>query len=57
MRIPKQTFLQRRDGHIAGQQTHGKMPSIANYERNASQNYIKLSPQTGQKGHQQKVYK
>ena len=34
-----------------------KMFNIANYKRNANQNHNKVSPHTGQNGHQQKVYK
>ena len=52
---PKQTFLQRR--HMDGQQTNEKMFNITHYQRNANQNYNKISPRTGQNGHHQKVYK
>ena len=51
----KQTFIQRR--HTDEQQTHEKMLSIANYQRNANQNYNKVPPHTGQNGHNLKVYK
>ena len=51
----KQTFIQRR--HTDEQQTHEKMPSIANYQRNANQNYSKVPPHTSQNGHHLKVYK
>ena len=51
-RRPKQTFLQRR--HIDGQQTHEKMLSITNYQRNANQNYNEISPHTRQNGRHQK---
>ena len=36
-RRPKQTFLQRK--HTDGQYAHEKMLIIANYQRNANQNY------------------
>ena len=36
VKTPKQTFLQR---HTNGQETHEKMLSIMNYQRNADQNY------------------
>ena len=52
-RRPKQTFLQRNDG----QQKHEKMLNIANYQRNKNQNYNEVSPQTGQNGNDEKVYK
>ena len=48
-RRPKQTFLQRR--HTDGQQAHEKMLNIANYQRNANQNYNEVPPDTGQNGH------
>ena len=54
-RIPKQTFLQRR--HTDGQKAHEKMLNIANYWKNANQNYNEVSPHTGHNGHHQKVYK
>ena len=47
-RKPKQTFFQRR--HEDGQQTHEKMLNIANYYRNANQNY-NVSAQISQNGH------
>jgi len=40
-----------------GQKAHEKMLTITNYQGNANQNYNELSPQTGQNGHHQKVYK
>ena len=46
---PKQIFLQRR--HTDGQEAHGKMLDIANYQRNANQNYNEVSPHTSQNGH------
>ena len=46
-RIPKQTFLQRRN--TDGQQAHEKMLNIANYQRNANQNYNEVPPHIGQK--------
>ena len=49
------TFLQRR--HTDGQETHEKMLNIANYYRNANQNYKEVSPHTVQNDHHQKVYK
>ena len=39
-RITKQTFPQGR--HTHGQQAHEKMFNIANNQRNANQNYLKL---------------
>ena len=51
-RRPKQTFLQRR--HTDGQEAHEKMLNIANYWRNANQNYKETSPHTRQNGHHQK---
>ena len=39
------------------QQAHEKMLNIANYWRNANQNYSEVSPYTGQNGHYQNVYK
>ena len=50
-----QTFLQRR--HTDGQNSHGKMFNITNYQRNANQNYDEVSPHTDQNGHHQKIYK
>ena len=38
-----------------GQKAHEK--KIANYERNASQNYNEMSSHTGQNAHHQKIYK
>ena len=40
-----------------GQKAHEKMLNTSNYQGNANQNYNELSPQTGQNGHHQKVYK
>ena len=54
-RRPKQTFLQRR--YTDYQQTYEKMLNITNHQRNANQNYNKVSPHTGQNGHHPKVYK
>ena len=54
-RRPKQTFPQRR--HTDGQETHEKMFNIANYQRNANQNYNEISPHIGQNGRHQKFYK
>ena len=48
-RRPKETFLQR--GHANGQHTHVKMLKIANYQRNANQNYNEVLPHTDQNGH------
>ena len=42
----KQIFLQRR--HADGQWAHEKMPNIANYQRNADQNYNEILPHTSQ---------
>ena len=52
---PKLIFFQR--SHIDGQKAHEKMLNTSNYQGNANQNYNELSPQTGQNGHHQKVYK
>ena len=52
-RKPKHTFLQRR--HTDGRQAHEKKVHIANYLRNANQNYNEVSPHTGQNGHHQKI--
>ena len=41
-RRPKQIFLQRR--HTDGLQAYEKMFNIANYQRNANQNYNKVHP-------------
>ena len=46
---PEQTFLQRR--YTDGQQTHEKMLNIADYKRNANQNYHEIPPHTSQNGH------
>ena len=54
-RRPKQTFLQRR--HTDGKESHEKLLNITNYQRNANQNYNKLSPHTSQNGHHQEIYK
>ena len=51
----KQTYLQRR--HTDGQKAHGQMPNITTYQRNASPNYTKASPHTGQNGHYKKKKK
>ena len=45
----KYMFLQRR--HTDGQKSHEKMLSMANYQRNASQNYNEVPPHTSQTGH------
>ena len=37
--------------------THTQILSIANYQRNANQNYYEIPPYTSQNGHHQKVYK
>ena len=42
---PKQSFLQT---HTNGQQAHEKMLNIANYQRNANQNYNEVPPHTRQ---------
>ena len=54
-RRPKWTFLQGR--HIDGQEAHKKMLNIANYQRNANQNYSEVPLYTTQKGHHQKTHK
>ena len=51
-RRPIQIFLQRR--HTDGQGAHEKMFNIANYQRNANQNYNEISPHTSQNGYHQK---
>ena len=43
--------------HTVGQKAHEKMLSITNYQRNVSQNYNVISPNTDQNGHHQKVYR
>ena len=43
-RSPQQTFFQRR--YPDGQQAHKKMFNIANYQRNANQNYNEISLHT-----------
>ena len=48
VRRPKQTFLQRR--HTNVQEAHEKMLNLANYQRNANQNYNKRPPHTRQDG-------
>ena len=48
-RRPKEIFLQRR--HIDGQQSYEKIPNLANYQRNANQNYNEVPLHTGQNGH------
>ena len=51
-RRPKQTFLQRR--HTDGQKAHEKKLNIANYQRNANENYNEILLHTDQNGHHQK---
>ena len=52
----KQTSLQTR--HTHSQKTYEKMLYTNNYQRNANQNYNKVSSSpTNQNGHHQKVYK
>ena len=51
-RRPKKTFLQKRQ--TDGQEAHEKLLNIANYQRNANQNYNEVSPHIGQNGHHQK---
>ena len=48
----KQMFLQER--HTDSQRVHAKMLIIANYQRNANQNYSEVSSQTNRNGHLQK---
>ena len=52
-RRSKQTFLWRRDG----QKAHEKILNIADYYRNANQNYNELSLHTSQNGHLKNVCK
>ena len=40
-----------------GQKAHEKMINIANYQRNANQNYSEVSRHSGKNGHHQKIYK
>ena len=47
-RRPKQTFLQRKNRD--GQQALEKMLNIANYQRNANQNYNEIPPHKSQNG-------
>ena len=54
-RRPKQTFFQRR--HTDGEEAGEKTLNVANYKRNANQNYNEVSPHTSQNGHHQKIYK
>ena len=54
-RRPKETFLQKRYTDI--QEAHEKMLFIADYQRNANQNYNEISLHTSQNGHHQKIYK
>ena len=54
-RRPKETFLQKRYTDI--QEAHEKMFFIADYQRNANQNYNEISPDTSQNGYQQKIHK
>ena len=54
-RRPEQTFLLRRNAD--NQQTHEKMINIANYQRNANQNYNEVASYTSQKNYLQKIYK
>ena len=56
-RKSKQIFFQR--GHTDEQWAHAheKMMNIANYQRNANQNYNEVSPYLGQNVHHQKIYK
>ena len=51
-RGPEQTFSQRR--HPDGQQTHEKMFSLTNHQRNANQHHNDISPHTCQNGQYQK---
>jgi len=46
---PEETVLQGR--YTEGQQAHEKMLNIADYKRNANQNYHEIPPHTSQKGH------
>ena len=51
----EQMLLQRKC--TDGSKAHEKMLNIADYQRNANQNYNNASPHTGQNGYHQKVYK
>ena len=46
-----------KEDHADGQEACEKMFNVANYQRNANQNYNEILPHTGQNGHHQKVYK
>ena len=39
---------------MGGQNAHEKELNIANYQRNANQNYYEVSPRIGQNGHHKK---
>ena len=52
-KIPDQPFLQR--GHTDGQKACEKLFTITSYQRNANQNYHKLSLHTGKKDHYQNL--
>ena len=50
----KQTFCQRR--HEDGQEAIENMLNVANYQRNANQNYNEVTSHTCKNGHHQKIY-
>ena len=45
----EESFLQGR--YTDGQQAHGKMLNITDYQRNASKNYHEIPPHTSQNGY------
>ena len=44
-------LIRNAESNTDGQQTHEKMLNIADYKRNANQNYHEISPHTSQNGH------
>ena len=43
--------IQKKRRHTDDQQAHEKMLNIANYQKNANQNYNEIPSHTGQNGH------
>ena len=54
-RRPEQTFPQRK--YTDGQQTHEKMISISNHQKNVNQKHNDVSPHTRQSDYHQKDHK
>ena len=54
-RRPEQTFPQRK--YTDGQQTHEKMLSISNHQKNGNQKHNDISPRTHQSNYHQKDHK